>query len=428
MILITRFIRNYQRDKHYQVMRISVFFLLWALAFALFEFFVPLYLESLELSFFTIGLILSGSSFISFFIDPFLGHIQTRFPPKTLLLISIILFCANILLFKNSGNAVFLLFLATNIYGIAFDLFSITSYKNVFDNSIETDRSTHISLLESLYSVGLLVGAVVAGFIVSLNLSSIPYLCLGILLFLFIFILSWKAEKKVLSKEKISFTKSYTDIFYEFKMIGSQGLFLVFLLIFIHLFDGFFFVFEPIFARKFQGYFFDEFVIGGLLLAIYTLPMIMLERNFGTWEDRLGRKKFVFIGLAMSTLSIFLLQSFDQLVISALLIFMTSLGLFAIALPAVEGMYESLTERKLGKQYRGYTVSIMEITLSIGFLLGPFMGGIFLTMPGGFNAAFKIFSLLNLFVLVLALFFLREDISKDKERGNIIPKSTRDLL
>ena len=213
--------------------------------------------------------------------------------------------------------------------------------------------------------------------------------------------------------EKISFTKSYTDIIFELKSIGKQGLFLIFLLTFVHLFDGFFFVFEPIFAKKFTGYFFDEFIIGGILLAIYTLPMILFERSFGKWEDTFGRKKFIFIGLAISTISIFLLQIFDQLLISGVLIFITSLGLFTIALPAVEGMYESLTEKNLGKEYRGYSVSIMEITLSIGFLLGPLFGGIFLSMPGGFDFAFKVFSALNLFVFILALFFLRDEKQMD---------------
>ena len=412
MIVFSRFIRNYKRDRHYKVMQISVFFLVWAIAFALFEFFVPLYLESLHLSFFTIGIILSGSSFISFFIDPFLGQIQKKFPPKTLLLVCFFLLCANIILFLNSGSIVFLLFLATNIYGIAFDLFSITSYKNVFDNSTETDRSTHISFLESLYSFGLLIGAIIAGFVVSLNLKNIPYLCLGLLLILAIVIFAQKKERKM-PLEKISFTKSYTDIIFELKSIGKQGLFLIFLLTFVHLFDGFFFVFEPIFAKKFTGYFFDEFIIGGILLAIYTLPMILFERSFGKWEDTFGRKKFIFIGLAISTISIFLLQIFDQLLISGVLIFITSLGLFTIALPAVEGMYESLTEKNLGKEYRGYSVSIMEITLSIGFLLGPLFGGIFLSMPGGFDFAFKVFSALNLFVFILALFFLRDEKQMD---------------
>lgn len=408
MIIFSRFIRNYQRDRHYKVMQFSVFFLVWAIAFALFEFFVPLYLESLHLSFFTIGIILSGSSFISFFIDPFLGHIQTKFPARTLLLFSIILFCVNIFLFLNSGNIIFLLFLATNIYGIAFDLFSITSYKNVFDNSVETDRSTHISFLESLYSIGLLIGAITAGFIISLNLKNVPYLCMGLLLFLFVIIFAQKKEK-LLKTEKISFTKSYTDIAFELKSISGQGLFLIFLLIFIHFFDGFFFVFEPIFAKKFQGYFLNEFVIGGILLAVYTLPMILFERSFGKWEDTLGKKRFIFIGFGISTISIFLLQAFDQLLISGILIFITSLGLFAIALPAVEGMYESLTEKKLGKGYRGYSVSIMEITLSIGFLFGPLLGGIFLSMPNGFDFAFKVFAGLNLLVIILAVFFLRDE-------------------
>lgn len=408
MIRLIRFIRGYRADKHQRVLQFSVFFFLWAIAFSVFEYFAPLYLESLELDFFTIGLILSGCSFISFFIDPILGSLQRRFPAKVLLIASIIMFFVSIFVFIKSQSIVALLFLATNIYGIAFDLFSITSYKKVFDNSVEKDMSTNISFLESLYSLGLLIGALVAGWVVSSSLKNAPYLVLAVLAALFIVIISTRINGET-TLQKMPIAESYRQIFAEFRGMGGGGIFLVFMLIFIHLFDGFFFVFEPIFAQKFHGYFLNELIIGGILLAIYTLPSIILEPAFGRLEDRLGRKRFVIMGLAISAASIYILQSFDHLIISAIAIFFASLGLFAVALPAVEGMYESLTERKFGKKSAGYSVSIMEITLSTGFLLGPLLGGIFLSMPEGFDFAFRIFSFATVFMIVMAMIFLKSD-------------------
>ena len=411
MIRLIRFIRKYKRNRHQRILQFSIFFFLWAIAFSMFEYFAPLYLDSLHLDFFTIGVILSGCSFISFFIDPILGSLQRRFPSKMLLLAAIVLFFISIFIFIKSQSVIALLFLATNIYGIAFDLFSITSYKKVFDNSIEDDRSTNISFLEALYSLGLLIGALVAGWTVSVSLKNSPYLVLAVLSVLFILIISAKVDGKK-SLNRLPIIRSYRDIFAELGGIGKSGIFLVFTLIFIHLFDGFFFVFEPIFAQKFGGYFLNEFIIGGILLAIYTLPSIILEPAFGRLEDRLGRKRFVIIGLAISAASIYLLQSFDHLIISAIAIFFASLGLFAIALPAVEGMYESLTERKFGRNSTGYSVSIMELTLSTGFLLGPLLGGIFLSSPDGFDFAFKVFSFATIFMILMAMIFLDNDLKK----------------
>lgn len=418
MLRFIRFIKGYKRNRHQRIVQFSIFFFLWAIAFAMFEYFAPLYLDSLGLNFLTIGIILSGSSFISFFIDPILGNIQRRFSSKTLLLTSIILFFINIFLFIYSQHIIFLLFLATNIYGVAFDLVSITCYKNVFDNSIEQDRSTNISFLESLYSLGLLIGSLIAGFVVSANLKNSPYLSLCILFVLLIIILLNKEQKKTIKiTEQISIIKSYKDIFYELKHIGREGIFLISLLIFIHLFDGFFFVFEPIFAQKFDGYFFNELIIGGILLAIYSSPMIFFEPFFGKLEDRFGRKKFICIGLGISAISIYLLQTFEHVISSGIAIFFVSLGLYAITLPAVEGIYESLTEKKFGKSCTGYSASIMEITLSIGFLLGPLLGGILLGMKDGFNFAFRIFSGLALIILISSFVFLR------KQKITVIPKS-----
>ncbi len=406
MFHVLNFVRNYQRNRQYRVMQISSFFLFWAIAFALFEYFAPLYLESLNIDLFTIGIILSGGSLISFFIDPFLGNLQKKFAPKTLLSTAILLFCFTIILFINVKASFWLLFLATNLYGIAFDLASITSYKEVFDNSVEQDRSTNISFFESLYALGLLIGAIIAGFVVSLNLKSAANLAFAILVFLFIIIL-WTKDKKYKNK-KNPLNISYKEIFRELKTIGRSGVFLVFLLIFIHLFDGFFFVFEPIFAKKFTGYFLNETIIGGLLMAIYTLPIIILEPYFGRLEDKFGRKKFIFIGLCITALAIFSLQSFNHVLLSALSVFLVSLGLFAITCPAVEGLYESIIVKKLGKNHISSSVSIMEITLSIGFLFGPLIGGLLLSTPGGFNFAFQIFSLLSFIVLILSFIFLRK--------------------
>ncbi|MBI2650840.1 hypothetical protein HYX04_06050, partial [Candidatus Woesearchaeota archaeon] len=62
-----------------------------------------------------------------------------------------------------------------------------------------------------------------------------------------------------------------------------------------------------------------------------------------------------------------------------------------------------------GKKSAGYSVSIMEITLSTGFLLGPLLGGIFLSFPDGFDFAFRIFSFATIFMIVLAMIFLKSD-------------------
>lgn len=403
---ILHFFRNYNKDRQNKIVIISVLFLIWSIAFAIFEYFAPLYLDSLNINYWIMGIILAGSSFISLIIDPFLGYLQRKFPPRALLVVSIILFAINVLLFLYSKNSIFLLFLATNIYGIAFDLFSITTYKTVFDNSLKKEKATNISFLSSFYNLGLLLGSLIAGFVVAYNLNNAAYLCLGILLLLLIVVL-YIGKEKILY-QKLSLSKGYSETFNELKNIGFMGLFLIFILIFINTWDGFFFVFEPIFAKKFSGLFLNELIIGGILLAIYCLPSILFARTFGKLEDKYGKKWFIVFGLLLSGLFIFILQMTDNIFITAASIFLLSLGSFAIVKPATECLYESIAEKKFGKKYTGNYAGVIEITLSLGFLLGPLIGGFFLSYFGGFNIAFQIFSIVALIIAMSTIFIVKE--------------------
>lgn len=401
-----KFLKNYSKDRHNKVLTLSIFFLIWAIIFAIFEYFAPLYLESLGLNYITIGIILCGSSFISLLIDPFLGYLQGRFPAKTLLIISIILFFINISLFLYSGSIVFLLFLATNIYGIAFDLFSITTYKAVFDNSLKKEKCSNISFLESFYNVGLLLGSLIAGFVIVSNLNNAAYLCMGLLLLLLVIVIFIKKEKT--KAEKFSFFSGYREMFKQIKQIGFMGLFLIFILIFVNLWDGFFFVFEPIFAKKFSGLFINETIIGGIILAIYTLPIILFAKTFGKLEDKFGEKKFIIGGLLLSAMSICVLQITNNLWLTMISVFLMSLGTFAIVKPATEGLYTHISEKKFGKIKNGYAAGIIEMTLSIGFLFGPLIGGFFLEVSGGFNQAFRIFAIAAFVLVLISIFIVKE--------------------
>jgi MFS family permease len=322
------------------------------------------------------------------------------------LIVSIILFAINILLFLFSKNSIFLLFLATNIYGVAFDLFSITTYKGAFDNSLKKDKARNISFLESFYNLGLLLGSLIAGFIVAYNLNNAAYLCLGILLFLLVIVLMIGKEK--ITHKKLSLTTGYKETFFELKNLGFIGVFLIFILIFINTWDGFFFVFEPIFAKKFSGYFINELIIGGILLAIYTLPSILLERTFGKLEDKYGKKWFIVYGLLLSSFFIFVIQMTDNVIITAISIFLLSLGFFAIAKPASECLYETIAENKFGKKHIGNYAGVIEMTLSIGFLLGPLLGGFFLSRFGDFNLAFRIFAIFTMILASLSIFVIKD--------------------
>ena len=204
-----------------------------------------------------------------------------------------------------------------------------------------------------------------------------------------------------------TFIDSYKKTSYIIKNIGKKGIITLLLVSFITLWDAFFFSFEPLFAQKFSGYFLSETIIGGLLLATYILPIITLEVPFGKFEDKVGREKFILIGFLLAGISIYGLSIFSNIYLIFVSVILASTGMFSIAIPAIEGIYESEMTRKFGIIENNNSVGILELFSNIGYFLGPLIGGYLLSIYGDFGQAFKIFSLLTIIISVIIYFLTK---------------------
>ncbi|RJQ18191.1 MFS transporter [Candidatus Woesearchaeota archaeon] len=380
--------------------------LLWAMAYACFEYFVPLFLEGKGYSISTIGLLLGIPSFIAIGLDVFIGYLQTKIKAKWLFLFSLTLLIAASLLIYLYGGMIGIIIFALVLYGLGFDFFDITNYSSVFRNSDETNSSSNISLRDTFEALGLVIGGIFVGYAFSENpgqtiLITALFMFLSFLIILFLYKEPWRnSEIKVKNK--------WLSVITDFKKIRSkQMLFVLFVMVCITFWDGLFWGFESIFANKFVNPYINESVFAGMLMAIYLLPMVLFEHLFGIAEDRIGKKKFIYGGFLVLAIGITLIAISQNIFLLTFAVFLTSTGIFAITWPAILGWYEDKTALLLGRNNAGKAVGIIEFFENIGYLLGPIFGGL-IVLKLGFQGTFFIMGGLFLVLAITSFFVLKK--------------------
>lgn len=147
----------------------------------------------------------------------------------------------------------------------------------------------------------------------------------------------------------------------------------------------------------------------GLLTATFAFMSLVFGPVFGKITDSIGRKKVLAFGTGGFVLSYIVFAVADSL----FLVFVARAleGIFAAAIfPAAISLISDFTSEKT----RGAAMSLMGMSFSLGFILGPAFGGIAsaISVPTAFILA-AIFAFLN---TVLILFFMKEPKEKEESR------------
>lgn len=408
MLKLIRFYKNYQHKKHPVINIICLITLFWAIAYSSFEYFIPLFLDNLNQNFIVIGLILSIPSIIAVLLDTSIGYSQIKFKRKHLLIFSLLIFILISLILNFSGNLVISIMIAMFLYGLAFDLFDITSYSTVFIHSSKKTSSSNLSLKEMFEAIGIIIGGVIIGLVFSKSPSGATFV-FGISSFLgLLLVLRFYKEKQSAIKKS---DKKHTifQLLKNFKsLLKGKTLYLLILAMAITLWDGLFFGFESLFATKFHNPYINENIFAGILMALYVSPILFLEHIFGFFEDKIGKKNFIIIGLLIASLGIFLISLSSNIFLLSLSVMISSFGIFSVAWPAVSGLFEDKSTQMIGRGESGEAVGLLEIFENIGYIIGPILGGILINSLD-FGLTFKTLAGLMLVLSIVSFIVLKKE-------------------
>ncbi len=160
---------------------------------------------------------------------------------------------------------------------------------------------------------------------------------------------------------------------------GRGALGVIFLTVFLDL-VGFGIVIPilPLYAEDFGG---GAIVVGGIM-AIYSLMQFLFSPVWGRWSDRVGRKPLMLLGTGGAVISytVFAMGSSFEGGVALAIFFVARLlgGFFGANLAVSQAFIADLTP----PEKRSKSMALIGIAFGLGFILGPFLGGISLNAFG----------------------------------------------
>jgi DHA1 family tetracycline resistance protein-like MFS transporter len=156
----------------------------------------------------------------------------------------------------------------------------------------------------------------------------------------------------------------------------------------------------------------------GLAYLLYPLCMFFGASLLGDLSDVYGRKKIIVLCMGGLALSFFLMGlSVSLSFLPYLLLGRITSGLFSGSLPIVQA---SIVDQSL-PQNKTINMSLMGLTLSIGLILGPFLGGILsdplIAKPFSYSTPFYFSSILALICMFWILISFQETFRKTTKKS-----------
>jgi len=290
------------------------------------------------------------------------------------------------------------------VLGISVQLINAPARAFVMDIAPDKMTSEYFGVFISFVNLGLAVGPMIVGFLMKDSLSvgvttvSYMYIVIGFIGVLIFSILKDTVHEResLCSGIKNVFTidKIFTKGIKQYKELKSLGLLILLLTILFTITDGFIWTLEPLYYQDLNL----SSTMGSLILAMFILPLIFFGLPAGYLADKYGKTKALAFGLILSGISLISFgfsNTTPGLLISACL---TSVGL-AFAWASVSGLITDISVNKS----RGSITGVWNMSMDIGYVIGPFLGGM---LAGYFNNIGNAFSALGLLLLLSITFIL----------------------
>jgi MFS family permease len=293
----------------------------------------------------------------------------------------------------------FILFII--LLGTSIQLINAPARAFVMDLAPPNKTSEYFGIFLSSISFGLAIGPLVIGNLMEDQLvlgvanASYMYILAGIIGFIIFCLLEDPVkERETLANGLMNLLK--TDKIFrkgirQYGQLKALGWKILAFTIILTLTDGIIWAFEPLFYKRLGL----NSTNGSLILAMFIIPLIVFGVFAGKIADKYGKIKALTLGIILSGLSLIIFGISST--ISALLAsaFLTSLGL-AFIWAAISGL---ITDISVNNE-RGSITGVWNMSMDIGYVIGPFLGGAVAEIFGIGNA-FTFMGLILLLSLIL---------------------------
>jgi MFS family permease len=287
------------------------------------------------------------------------------------------------------------------LWGVYFDMYGFGLFDFIGRATNPKDHSDGFGLIQIFRSLGLLVAPIIAGYFISesINFSSLKvgwiFLGIGFIFFIILSLLTKNMVDKFIEHEGPKLRPKKNALF-EAKLLVKLSNELrspLIITFFLFLVEAFFWTLAPLFA---QSQTMKDF--GGIFLAAYSLPPLIIGWFVGRITSKFGKKKTAIIGIMLGSIFIFSILYITNPIVIIAAAFIGSC-FFGIALPSINGAYADYISE--ASYVEGEIEALEDFSFNLGYIIGPISAGIISDLLG-MTSAFAVLGLLG-FVTALVL-------------------------
>jgi len=363
------------------------------------SFIAPVILEH-RLGAANMGLILATSSMAGtvtdFLFAKIFGGRRASFFIKIMLALAAF-FPISFLVYQSIPSFIF----AMIIWGVYFEAMIFSIYHTVHQTVPAKDHVWAWGTITTVRNIGWVAGPLLAGYLDGYN-SSYPIIfslaSFSVAIFLFLFQKKNHPQIKVVSIKK---RKSHGFI-QELKIwfVCAKVFWpLLFLMLMFQIIDSTFFSIGPVFAEDLQGL----SHLGGLFIAMYTVPSLIFGILTGYFARPWGKKRAAFLAGIVAGIGLIAMSQAGSVEWILATTFFASMGM-AIIYPELSAVFEDFVAR--GKKAGNDIVGLTAVVSSISYIIGPIVNG-FLAEKVGTQAVFGLWGWIIVIFSVIALFTVK---------------------
>lgn len=372
----------------------SLVVLFWTIFDSIMQYITPLLIEENGFSKSMIGFIIGTSSVTGAFFDFVICKLfkSTNFR-RVLLVMFAICLVYPFLLWQAKTIWLFLFVMA--VWGIYFDLYSFGVFDFIGRYTKKKEHASSFGTLQIFRSLGGILAPLIVGLVIVANVDWRSFLLGWVFLvigFIFFIILVIVMRGHRLADAEQIHPPRRKNLIVELRLWKKLGklmtpvLFLTFYLFFI---EAFFWTLAPLYAETT-----DLRQFGGLFLAAYALPALIVGWFMGFLTKHFGKKRVAFSALFVGSLILSSLYVSNP--VTAIVIVFVASFFISMALPAINAAYADYIFE--APQVEGEIEGLEDFAANIGYIFGPFFAGVLADILGMKGA----FSILGLLGMVLA--------------------------
>ncbi|NMC35985.1 MFS transporter [Candidatus Beckwithbacteria bacterium] len=384
-----------QKDR--PVFRFAFLAFLFAIASGLISFTLPVLLQREKVSLALIGLILASSSIWNIATDLVIGFLKK--PPNyrwlfQMIGLAIVAIFASLWLYDE----VIIIIMATVLWGIFTEFYNFANFDFVVNNCQTKQQGVSFGTMANFRCLGYFIAPIMAGSLLLANQEFVLLAGLFLGLLILILLKLYFSQKKLpkpiaIQKRRMPAAK---ELALWFKIIHKVfPLLLVFMTMGIC--DGILSSFAPLFVMDQP----NLRLIGGFIVAMLSLPTMLLTGYFGRLADKKGEKPFILLGLLVSGASLLFFGYAQEAFVAIVLALVIGIG-YSIYMAALQAEQSHYIEKHHVQENE--VVGESGIFYNLGFFGGAALAGVLAEVFGSFGPMFAVFGVMHF--VVVEIYFL----------------------